>query len=113
MIATGWSLLGVTWAVSAFTGAVAIDLARPGGDAARVRWGQWMMVPLGGPFVAATRSRLATGALLTGSLGAAQVAGFVVAIVGHHRMRKVRAHALSFAAAPTTTGGLVAMGGRF
>ena len=71
-----------------------------------------MTVPVVGPFAAAFNSRSATGALLTTSLGVAQLAGLSMALIGTARHRRLKRE-LSLAAMPTRDGGHVALSMRF
>jgi hypothetical protein len=109
LMIAGWSILGTTYGVTALTGTIAIDTA--GSDRMR-HYGYWMTIPVVGPFAAAFNSRTATGALLTTSLGLAQVAGLGMALVGGVRHRRLKRE-LTFTAMPTRGGGQVGLSMRF
>jgi hypothetical protein len=103
MVASGWSLFGAMYVSTALLGTASIDLA---GDDERARaYGQRMLVPVAGPFMAAFVSRTATGALMTAMLGAAQATGLILATAGHVRLHRVRREmALSASVAGPTLG---------
>jgi hypothetical protein len=88
MVASGWSLFGAMYVSSALLGTATIDLA--GSDDRARAYGQRMLLPVAGPFMAAFVSRTATGALMTAMLGAAQATGLVLATAGHVRLHRLR-----------------------
>jgi hypothetical protein len=109
MIAGGWATLGTMYLLSSLVGVVAIDTA----SSQRGRnFGGWMLVPVVGPYGAAFHTRSFTGAYFTAMLGAAQTVGFVLAMVGHRRKRRLERE-LSLAVAPAPGGGAVGMRMRF
>ncbi len=105
---TGYSMLGSVYAASILMGAIAIDVGAP-------EWGVSMMVPVAGPFVAAGYAITGTGSVTAGmgtlAIGAVQVAGLTMGIVGTRRARRLKN--VSLAATPTRGGGHVAMRWRF
>jgi hypothetical protein len=91
MVASGWALFGSMYLSSALVGTASIDLA--GDDERQRAYGQRMLLPVAGPFMAAFATRSATGALMTAMVGAAQATGLVLASVGHMRLRRLRREA--------------------
>ncbi len=105
----GWATLGGTYGFSALVGTIAIDSSS---DNRGHNYGVLMTIPVVGPFGAAFRTQTATGALLTASLGVAQVVGLSMALVGTVRHRRLKRQ-LTLAAAPTPGGGQVGVQMRF
>lgn len=104
----GWATLGGSYAFSALIGTIAIDT----GNRRMHNYGVWMTVPVVGPLAATFQTRSATGGLFTAMLGATQVAGLAMAIVGGARHRRFKRE-LQLTAMPTQGGGHVGMSMRF
>lgn len=88
----GFSVFGFSYLISALTGVIMIDTNKE-------ELGRPMLVPVGGPFVAASRSQTAIGAFGFGFAGVAQLVGVGLGI-GGGVMFGVSRHRASLAAAP-------------
>jgi hypothetical protein len=73
----GASLLGATWAISAFVGSLGYDFSQPH-DASYL----WLDLPVAGPFVELTHSGSATASVFLVVDGVAQFAGLALLVYG-------------------------------
>lgn len=88
-LSSGLALFGSTYLASSLIGVASIDLEND--DTRRSRaYGNRMLIPVVGPWIAAPKAGSATGAWFTGLLGVAQAAGVALTTVGAVRLG--RAH---------------------
>jgi hypothetical protein len=86
LTAGGFSLFGASWLASFVVGAIShgtYDDTLPGAEPSDPqRFGKWCFVPVFGPFVAIPHRPEAKWRATAGTLGAAQVAGLTMGIIG-------------------------------
>ncbi|PRQ02810.1 hypothetical protein ENSA5_20750 [Enhygromyxa salina] len=80
MTISGYTLFGTSYLISALIGTISLDLASDVGGTGT--YGQRMLIPVAGPFMAIPRADSATGGLFTGFLGVIQAGGFVLGTAG-------------------------------
>jgi hypothetical protein len=127
MMIAGWSLFGVSYLITAAIGAAAIDAANDRGpytdpnddeyfnDPPNEAYGQRLLIPLVGPFIATSEANSATAAYVTVLGGTVQVAGLTLGIVGTvmYAKAKRRNPRIAVGGAPLRGGGQLTLGGRF
>ncbi len=83
MMIAGWSLLAGSYIFTAVVGAVISDAKSLCGDPERCRrLGNYMLIPVAGPFMAIGPSQTATGSATLGFVGLVQTAGLIMGIAG-------------------------------
>ncbi len=82
----GFSMFGVSYLITAASGTVAIDAGSP-------EVGRPLLIPVAGPFIAATRVGTATGGFGLAFVGVVQLAGLAMGIAGSVKLAKSRREA--------------------
>jgi hypothetical protein len=124
MMIAGWSLFGIAYLTTAFRGVVAIDQADgvfdedmddPFTTTPSKKYGQRLLIPIAGPFIAAPEAPTATQGFGTALAGTLQLTGVALGIAGTvlYVKAKRRGRDLAFGAAPTPGGAAVQMRLRF
>jgi hypothetical protein len=117
----GFALFGTTYLASAYAGVSAIDEGRGvDGDGSRddreVAYGQRLLIPVVGPFVAAAAAPSATEGLATVLAGVAQTASLAVGIAGsviYVRAKRKSMERLAVTVTPRIGGASLGISGRF